>query len=59
MYVQLDSLHYETNLLNLQEMLMFAWCLNEESSVRYEITFQCSADFWCFLFHLTKPLPHN
>lgn len=57
--LQLYRSHKPSNLPKLQETLMFAWRLYEESFVRYEITFQCSADFWCFLFHLTKPLPHN
>lgn len=43
----------------LQETLTFGWCLNEDSAVRYEVTFQSGADFWQFLYMLTKPLPHN
>jgi hypothetical protein len=45
--------------LNLQETLTFGWCLNEDSIVRYEATFHSGANFWCFLWHLTKPLPRN
>ena len=52
------TLYGQTNLPS-QETSTFAWRLNEEDFVRYEVTFQCSGDFWCFLFHLTKPLPHN
>lgn len=43
----------------IQETLTFGWCLNEDSLVRYEVTFQNGADFWRFLYMLTKPLPHN
>ena len=43
----------------IQDTFTFAWRLNEDSLVRYEITFWRGADFWCFLYHLTKPLPHN
>lgn len=55
----LNASHSQNTFLEPQETLMFTWCLDEESFIRYKITFECSANFWCFLFHLTKPLPHN
>jgi hypothetical protein len=57
--MQSYTIHSQTNALKLQENLTFAWCLNEDSNLRYEVTFQNGADFWCFLWHLTKPLPHT
>ncbi|KAF8267491.1 hypothetical protein EI94DRAFT_1700939 [Lactarius quietus] len=49
----------EWDYLHIAETLTFTWCLSEDSCMHYEVTFQNGADFWCFLWHLTKPLPHN
>lgn len=57
--IYIFTLPIYTKMLELQDTLTFAWCVNEDSFVCYEITFQYAAEFWCFLFHLTKPLPHN
>ncbi|KAH8982854.1 hypothetical protein EDB92DRAFT_1627340 [Lactarius akahatsu] len=58
-FVFYEKVCAEWDCIRMVETLTFAWSLNSSSSIRYELTFKDGADFWCFLWHLTKPLPHN